>query len=98
MHADMNVCAPIHKISAFNTFCGTLLWCPDSSPCVIQMWDLDDLLQNSVNAQNDQAAVSDSDSDEMDVDTKPPKSRKGTLDLIAEIWITIFFCLKFAHE
>jgi hypothetical protein len=49
------------------------------------MWDLDDLLQNSVNAQNDQAAVSDSDSDEMDVDTKPPKSRKGTLDLIAEI-------------
>ncbi|KAJ6936160.1 hypothetical protein NC652_011025 [Populus alba x Populus x berolinensis] len=41
------------------------------------MWDLDDLLQNTVNAQNDQAAVSDSDSDEMDVDTKPPKSRKG---------------------
>jgi hypothetical protein len=34
----------------------------------------------------------------MDVDTKPLKSRKGTLDLIAEIWITIFFCLKFAHE
>ncbi|KAG6777445.1 hypothetical protein POTOM_017267 [Populus tomentosa] len=44
---------------------------------VLKMWDLDDLLQNSVNAQNDQAAVSDSDSDEMDVDTKPPKSRKG---------------------
>ncbi|CAK7349359.1 unnamed protein product [Dovyalis caffra] len=52
---------------------------------VLKMWDLDDLLQNSVNAQNDQAAASDSDSDEMDVDTKPPKSRKGTLDLIAEL-------------
>jgi hypothetical protein len=41
------------------------------------MWDLDDLLQNSGNAQNDQAPVSDSDSDAMDMDTKPPKSRKG---------------------
>ncbi|KAF9664011.1 hypothetical protein SADUNF_Sadunf17G0111700 [Salix dunnii] len=41
------------------------------------MWDLDDLLQNSGNAQNDQAPVSDSDSDAMNVDTKPPKSRKG---------------------
>ena len=48
------------------------------------MWDLDDLLQNSGNAQNDQAPVSDSDSDAMNVDTKPPKSRKGKLDLIGE--------------
>jgi len=51
------------------------------------MWDLDDLLQNSGNAQNDQAPVSDSDSDAMDMDTKPPKSRKGKLDLIGESWI-----------
>ena len=48
------------------------------------MWDLDDLLQNSGNAQNVQAPVSDSDSDAMDMDAKPPKSRKGKLDLIGE--------------
>ncbi|KAG6743165.1 hypothetical protein POTOM_054111 [Populus tomentosa] len=44
---------------------------------LLKMWDLDDLLQNSGNAQNDQAPVSDSDSDTMDMDAKPPKSRKG---------------------
>ena len=44
----------------------------------MQIWDLNDLLQNPGNALNNQAAVEDRDSDGMDVDN-PPKSNKGVL-------------------
>ena len=44
----------------------------------MQIWDLNDLLQNPGNALNNQAAVEDRDSDGMDVDN-PPKSNKGIL-------------------
>lgn len=45
----------------------------------MQIWDLDDILQNPSNATKTQAAVEDSDSDGMDVDDNPPKSNKGIL-------------------
>lgn len=44
----------------------------------MQIWDLDDLLQNPANTLNNPAAVEGSDSDGMDVDN-PPKSNKGIL-------------------
>lgn len=45
----------------------------------IQLWDLDDLLQNTGDTQKDQDDATESDSDEMDVDTNPPRSKKGML-------------------
>ncbi|KAF2291670.1 hypothetical protein GH714_028034 [Hevea brasiliensis] len=44
---------------------------------MLKLWDLDDLLQNSGDTQKDQDDVTDSDSDEMDVDINPPSSKKG---------------------
>lgn len=44
----------------------------------MQLWDLDDLLQDSGNNLRSQAAAEDNDSNEMDVDINPPKSNKGT--------------------
>ncbi|PQQ04885.1 WD repeat-containing protein 55 [Prunus yedoensis var. nudiflora] len=43
-----------------------------------ELWDMDDLLQGSTKTLKHQAAVEDSDSDEMDMDNNPPKSKKGT--------------------
>ncbi|KDP23875.1 hypothetical protein JCGZ_27144 [Jatropha curcas] len=43
---------------------------------MLKLWDLDDLLQHSGNIQKDQD-VTNSDSDEMDVDINPPKPKKG---------------------
>ncbi|KAF8412206.1 hypothetical protein HHK36_000166 [Tetracentron sinense] len=45
---------------------------------MLKLWDLDDLLEGFGNTGKSRAAVADSDSDEMDVDTNPPKSSKGT--------------------
>ncbi|KAF8409878.1 hypothetical protein HHK36_002396 [Tetracentron sinense] len=45
---------------------------------MLKLWDLDDLLEGLGNPQKSHVAVADSDSDEMDVDTNPPKSSKGT--------------------
>ncbi|XP_050203830.1 WD repeat-containing protein 55 [Mercurialis annua] len=44
---------------------------------MLKLWDLDDLLQPSEDAQKDQDVASDNDSDEMDVDSNPPKSKSG---------------------
>lgn len=43
----------------------------------MQLWDMDDILQGSGNTSMTQPVVEDSDSDEMDTDINPPKSRKG---------------------
>ncbi|OAY57697.1 WD repeat-containing protein 55 [Manihot esculenta] len=45
---------------------------------MLKLWDLDDLLQNTGDTQKDQDDVTESDSDEMDVDTNPPRSKKGS--------------------
>ncbi|CAB4286791.1 unnamed protein product [Prunus armeniaca] len=45
---------------------------------MLKLWDMDDLLQDSTKTLKHQAAVEDSDSDEMDMDNNPPKSKKGT--------------------
>ncbi|OMO57129.1 hypothetical protein CCACVL1_25978 [Corchorus capsularis] len=45
---------------------------------MLKLWDLDDILQGSANATKGQATMSDSDSDEMDVDDNPSQSKKGT--------------------
>ncbi|OMO50518.1 hypothetical protein COLO4_38041 [Corchorus olitorius] len=45
---------------------------------MLKLWDLDDILQGSANAVKGQSAMSDSDSDEMDVDDNPSQSKKGT--------------------
>ncbi|KAK9922102.1 hypothetical protein M0R45_030583 [Rubus argutus] len=44
----------------------------------LKLWDMDDILQGSGNTSMTQPVVEDSDSDEMDTDINPPKSRKGT--------------------
>ena len=44
---------------------------------LMQLWDLDDLLKDSEKTPTSQAAVADSDSDEMDVEFSHPKSNKG---------------------
>lgn len=41
------------------------------------LWDLDDILQDSGKILTSQAAMVDSDSDEMETDTSPPKNNKG---------------------
>ncbi|XVF61005.1 hypothetical protein PTKIN_Ptkin08bG0093400 [Pterospermum kingtungense] len=43
----------------------------------LKLWDLNDILQGSENTEKGQVAMSDSDSDEMDVDDNP-RSKKGT--------------------
>ena len=47
----------------------------------LQLWDLDDLLQNSGSAQGKEAGVTDSDEDEMDVDANPSSSNKGMVSM-----------------
>ncbi|XP_065869300.1 WD repeat-containing protein 55 [Euphorbia lathyris] len=45
---------------------------------MLKLWDLDELLQDPENTENDQNVESENDSDEMDVDANPPKSKKGS--------------------
>ena len=47
----------------------------------MQLWDLNDILQGSENTVKGQVAMSDSDSDEIDVDDNPSQSMKGMLAL-----------------
>lgn len=44
---------------------------------MLKLWDLNDILQGSENTVKGQVAMSDSDSDEMDVDDNPSQSKKG---------------------
>ena len=43
----------------------------------MQIWELDDLLQQSENNSKSETVAEDSDENEMDLDVKPPKSNKG---------------------
>ena len=51
----------------------------------MQLWDLNDILQGSENTVKGQVAMSDSDSDEMDVDDNPSQSKKGMLVLFSAL-------------
>ncbi|KAE8663637.1 Transducin family protein / WD-40 repeat family protein isoform 2 [Hibiscus syriacus] len=45
---------------------------------MLKLWDLNDILQSSESTVKGQDASSDTDSDEVEVDDNPPRSKKGT--------------------
>lgn len=46
-----------------------------------QLWDLNELLQDSADGEKNDSAAEDSDTDGMDVDDNAPKSSKGIYNI-----------------
>lgn len=68
-----------------------------STLCIslMQLWDLDELLQDSGKTLTSQDAVADGDSDEMDLEISHPKINKGIPILLQNLrvkkYLTSFF-------
>ena len=68
-----------------------------STLCIslMQLWDLDELLQDSGKTLTSQDAVADGDSDEMDLEISRPKINKGIPILLQNLrvkkYLTSFF-------